>query len=136
MYGGAELNQFHPETLPPDMRQAVKEKRRESASVAGWGTQLACGLKDTLSVLRRSELFTKLAIVMMVTGIVFECIQDLLFNYLIVTMGFGASDNSTVLIAIGLCALAVQVQGPHSRISCFASSAPAPLHCHLLISKA
>lgn len=67
------------------------------------------GLKDTLSVLRRSELFAKLAIVMMVSGIVFECIQDLLFNYLIITMGFGASENAGILMAIGLCGLAVQV---------------------------
>lgn len=97
------------ETLPAETRLAVKRQRQDTSTTDSWLGKMLVGLKDTLSVLRRSELFAKLAIVMMVSGIVFECIQDLLFNYLIITMGFGASDNAGILIAIGLCGLAVQV---------------------------
>lgn len=95
--------------------QSVKRHRQDTSSSGTWLGKMVDGLKDTLSVLRRSELFAKLAVVMMVSGIVFECIQDLLFNYLIITMGFGASDNARILMTIGLCGLAVQVP-PLSRL--------------------
>eukprot|EP00892_Ulva_mutabilis_P007174 jgi/Ulvmu1/4829/UM020_0115.1 len=97
-----------PETLSEENRQSVKEGRQRASSMGSWCSQMAGGLRETLAVLRRSELFAKLAIVMMVSGIVFECIQDLLFNYLIITMGFAASDNARILIVIGICGLGVQ----------------------------
>lgn len=68
------------------------------------------GLKESLSVLTRSQLFFKLALIMAATGIVFECIMDLLFNYLILTMGFGASQISNVLMVLGICGLFVQAR--------------------------
>lgn len=68
------------------------------------------GLKDSLSVLTRSQLFFKLALIMAATGIVFECIMDLLFNYLSFTMSFGASQFSSVMIVLGVSGLLVQVR--------------------------
>ena len=52
----------------------------------------------------------KLALIMAATGIVFECIMDLLFNYLSFTMSFGASQLSSVMIVLGVSGLLVQVR--------------------------
>lgn len=90
----------------------MKQQRQDGSREISWCRKVVGALSGTLSVLRRSELFAKLAIVMMVSGIVFECIQDLLFNYLIITMGFGASDNARILVTIGVCGLAIQVLLP------------------------
>jgi Na+/melibiose symporter-like transporter len=67
------------------------------------------GLKESLAVLTRNQLFFKLALIMAASGIVFECTNDLIFNYLIVTMGFSASQNSNVLMLMGISSLLVQV---------------------------
>ena len=37
-------------------------------------------------------------------------VQDLLFNYLELTLGFGAKEQAQVMVLLGLCALLVQVR--------------------------
>lgn len=84
------------------------------------------GYKDSLSVLTRNQLFFKLALIMAASGIVFECIMDLLFNYLIVTMGFQAEQNGNVLMILGICGLIVQV--PHTFLLNVNSNVNAATH--------
>ena len=47
--------------------------------------------------------------VTMASGLVLECLQDLMFNYFMVTLGFGAADNAKILTLVGVSGLIVQV---------------------------
>jgi hypothetical protein len=67
------------------------------------------GLQDSLSVLTRNSLFFKLALTMAASGVVFESLQDLLFNYLMLTLNFTAASNAIVMVLLGICGLLVQV---------------------------
>lgn len=118
------------ETLTDDVKVAKVTMSSSSAplTVSSALQTLWAGLKDSLAVLTRSQLFFKLALIMAASGIVFECIQDLLFNYLIITMGFGASQNANVLMVLGISSLLVQactcspVWLTHNVLCPFASS--------------
>lgn len=70
---------------------------------------LCQGLNDSLAVITRSQLFFKLALIMAATGMVFECIMELLLTYLSFTMSFGPSQNASILIVLGVSGLLVQV---------------------------
>jgi hypothetical protein len=61
-------------------------------------------------VLVRSRLFFQLAVIMAISGMVFECLQDILFNYLDLTLSFGAADNARVIVVLGISALLVQAR--------------------------
>lgn len=92
------------------METARFEHRQSSTvTVTGAAQSVMRGLRDTFAVLTRSQLFFRLAIVTMASGFVMECLQDLVFNYLMISMGFGASENSRILILLGLLGLPVQV---------------------------
>lgn len=96
------------ETLPQSKRaQTLEEASSPTAAVRPRAA--LSGLRDTLAVLVRSRLFMQLALIMALSGLVFECVQDILFNYLQLTLGFGAADNARIIVVVGLGGLLVQV---------------------------
>ena len=96
------------ETLPPGKRAQALERTPPAAALQPQAALVA--LRDTLAVLFRSRLFMQLALIMALSGMVMECVEDILFNYLNLTLGFDASDNARVLILLGVGAVLVQVR--------------------------
>jgi hypothetical protein len=91
-------------------RARFDHRQTTSVTFSGVLQSVGRGLSDTLSVLTRSQLFFRLAMITMASGFVMESLQDLIFNYFMITIGFGAADNARLLTLLGLLGLPVQVR--------------------------
>lgn len=87
----------------------LQHRQSTPGTVATVAKSVASGLTETVAVLTRNGLFLRLTLITMASGLVIECMQDLLFNYFMITMGFGSADNSRILTVLGALGLGVQV---------------------------
>lgn len=62
----------------------------------------------SLAILRRNKLFVRLTIILMMTAVVSEGLQDLLIQYLQIKLGFRPKDNSQLFVILGMSSLIVQ----------------------------
>lgn len=101
----------HAETVSYEAMEVARLQHRQSTpgTVATVAKSVASGLTETVAVLTRNGLFLRLTLITMASGLVIECMQDLLFNYFMITMGFGSADNSRILTVLGALGLGVQV---------------------------
>ncbi|KAL4420298.1 hypothetical protein ABPG77_001388 [Micractinium sp. CCAP 211/92] len=108
-----------PESLSDDARVAARRRHLESQRErhghhhgAGGPPTWRVALSSTLGAVRillRSPLFKRLTLVMMLTGVVLEGLQDLLVQYLQLKLeGFGVRDVSHIFMIFGGCGLLVQ----------------------------
>lgn len=73
-----------------------------------WNLGLLSATYRSLSILRRNSLFIRLTVVIMISAVVSEGLQDLLLQYLQIKIGFVAKDISTLFMIFGSGALLVQ----------------------------
>jgi hypothetical protein len=88
--------------------QARELRARDGAAA---GPRPAAALAATwraLAILRRSPLFRRLTLVLMLSAVVSESSQDLLVQYLQLKLGFGAADISHLYVIFGGGVLLVQ----------------------------
>lgn len=62
----------------------------------------------TIKILLRSQLFKRLTLCIMLTGIIQEGLQDLMIQYLQLKLDFGIKDQVNLFIIYGVCGLIVQ----------------------------
>ena len=98
-----------PESLSTEAAEEAKERQSEEvgAGVKGAAAALA-GTWRAMAILRRSPLFIRLTIVLMIGSVVSEGIQDILIQYLQIKLNFKALDVSQMFMAYGACSLLVQ----------------------------
>jgi Na+/melibiose symporter-like transporter len=105
-----------PESLPPTAAAAARQRREQDSMNAtllhGRTPSSAAGLLDAawkaLAVLRRTPLFVQLTIILMMSAIVSEGLQDILIQYLQIKLGFQRRDVGHLFMALGVGALTVQ----------------------------
>lgn len=100
---------FLPESL--SLEAAAEAKDRQATEMPSGAKGAASALAGTwraMAILRRSPLFIRLTIVLMIGAVVSEGIQDILIQYLQIKLNFKPIDVSQMFMAYGSCALIVQ----------------------------
>jgi len=80
-----------PESLPPEAAATAKQRQSTVPVVNGPGAVLSSTWR-ALAILKRSPLFMRLALLLMLASVVSEGIQDIIIQYLQLKLGFGMID--------------------------------------------
>lgn len=89
---------------------AKETASRASGSLGERGASFWATAKGSFVVICRSRLFLQLAAIIALSGMAMECLQDLLFNYLQVTLAFGPKQLATILAELGIGGFLCQVR--------------------------
>lgn len=100
--------------LPESVQQEESSRAKDEAAIQ---EEHSTGIKSmrmfratwkAVSILKRNTLFVKLTVILMLSAVVGEGLQDILIQYLQIKMGFTSKDVSQMFMLLGLGALIVQ----------------------------
>lgn len=93
--------------LPESLRIEDSSKAKHESDASNSSTMFHSTWK-AVSILKRNSLFMKLTVILMLSAVVGEGLQDILIQYLQIKMGFRPKDVSQMFMLLGLGALIVQ----------------------------
>lgn len=101
---------FLPESLGQEESVRAKEEntRAHGTSSNDTSVNILHSTWKAISILKRNSLFIKLTVILMLSAVVGEGLQDILIQYLQIKMGFKSKDVSQMFMLLGFGALIVQ----------------------------